>query len=970
MDAKKEPPDLDVSSGGGGGSVEAKREKLVVDYEGSLGGDKTAEAMQPLPVSSVRPRLDSTKESQELTKEELSDMVKTEAASSEAVKAREDSVEQIKKESSFTYVMSDGLHANCGGQRISKDQSLKIESWFDTIKDERRPAEGLKRESTGLKRESCEEILDVAGGSSDDDVQMIGNPVGLCKEPPRKVLKLLNVVDIFGQILVDMPDAVEAFWLRRSARMRARKRLAAECAKVGPLIRQRAAELRAAAARRRLEMLRSGDLDGYRSAVDKIKESRLQEILEETERIFRDMKLPKVGHGSLAVDILEQPRSMNQKMKLLDYQLHGLRWLAELFDCGMSGILADDMGLGKTVQAIALLVWLMENKDEQGPHLIVVPMSVLPHWADEIRHWAPTLRFSVLRGGGWSLRENVKAMIEGSDSVNITLTTFETVNFHAALMGQIPWHTVIIDEGHRMKNYKTNFSRAVRAMACQHKLLLTGTPLQNSLRELWSLLAFVAPREFGSLADFEQWFALPKLPSVDLGDANPDLPLMKDAMGGDASKTAAKKSAARATTVAAPGDTASLEAETQALLSEEEELLIIQRLHSVLRPFILRRTKDKVLASLPEKKEVVLWVPLSPWQQALYHGGLRRIAATSDGGPTRLGRATTCSLRKALNHPFHFILDKKGRPTSPAGAAMLAKAENLHRASGKFELLERVLPRLLRFGHKILIFAQMTGLLDLLEQLLRGLGILFARLDGKKKLKARRKAVDYFRDRDDVSVMLLTTRAGGIGLNLQVADTVILFDSDWNPQADLQAMDRTHRIGQTRPVRVIRLMTPTSLDRGILNRGGRKIDMERKVISAGRFSHTGGSASKNGCNTQQQDEGILLRALVREARICNSEAAAFAKRSTGCTSLQEVSRLLARTVDEQLAFDEADTDLLGEAAATEGGRLENLTERLQRCGRLMGQREVPEFQLPCISPKICKGKAKKVKRRVKIVRRI
>jgi len=683
---------------------------------------------------------------------------------------------------------------------------------------------------------------------------------------------------MFEMLMEEVRTAAQVFWLRRSIRRRLLKRLAEDCARFGREVRRRGAELRASAARRRLEMLRAGDSDSYAASVGACNEGRLRTILDETERILKELASPL----SLDVVEVEQP-SILKGVTLMPHQIHGLRWLVSLTENQMSGILADDMGLGKTVQTLAFLAHLAEHRAEPGPHLILLPFSTLSHWVDEITSWLPSLHFIVFRGQERDIFALRQEMVRGVNSVNIVLSTFETFVVHHAFLTSFPWFCVIADEGHRLKNFNTRVSRLCRMLPCRHRFLLTGTPVQNSLGELWSLLSFVAPQAFGSLDEFHMWFALPPPPSLrDIDDVD-----------------AVSK-----------------------MLSEEEELLIIQRLHSVLRPFLLRRTKDLVLADLPEKNEVVIWVPMSSWQKALYASSVRRLKCLGAGkGGAMPSSCSVMGLRKALNHPFHFI---DGQST------VAEKEENLYRASGKFEFLDRVLPRMLQFGHKILIFAQMTSLLDLLQQLLLRHGIRYQRIDGSMSMRRRRDALHSFRTEPETGVLLLTTRAGGLGLNLQVADTVILFDSDWNPQVDAQAMDRVHRIGQQRPVLVVRLMTPTALDRGMLARLDGKLGIEKKVISAGNFHHE-----------QDQDGSCssLLQQLVREARQASPDGAAEA------TPLAEVSRLLARSPEERVAFDAADEALLGPPAASDTGAAEAAAERLERCGRLLASGELGAIPL-------------------------
>jgi len=286
-------------------------------------------------------------------------------------------------------------------------------------------------------------------------------------------------------------------------------------------------------------------------------------------------------------------------------------------------------------------------------------------------------------------------------------------------------------------------------------------------------------------------------------------------------------------------------------------------------------------------------------------------------------------LRKTVNHPYHFL-----DPDKPC--SLTEKKENLFRCSGKFEFLQRAVPRLCRAGHKVLIFTQMTHTLDMIGSLMRDEGITYANIDGRMSFNRRKEVVARLRNDDSLMVILLSIRAGNVGLNLQATDTVILFDSDWNPQMDLQAMDRVHRIGQTRPCLIIRLMTPTSLDLGLLRRTGNKLEIEQKVIGLGEFhQHRRGASSKESSSTGQKE--ALLRDLVREARL---KGASASKMDMEPTTLIETNRKLARAPEEQAAWDAEDEALLGPVADDDG-----VTERLERCGRLLSADEVPRGRL-------------------------
>lgn len=266
-------------------------------------------------------------------------------------------------------------------------------------------------------------------------------------------------------------------------------------------------------------------------------------------------------------------------------------------------------------------------------------------------------------------------------------------------------------------------------------------------------------------------------------------------------------------------------------LSEEEQLLIINRLHQVLRPFLLRRVKSEVEKELPNKIEMVIKVDLSAWQRIVYNGISENGILARDPATGKIGnqalRNTVMQLRKICNHPYLFLdyLDPEDMK------------DNIFRCSGKFELLDRILPKLIKTGHKILIFSQFTQLMDIMQIFFDYRGIKHLRLDGGTKHEDRAKNLMVFNDwNSEEKVFLLSTRAGGHGLNLQVSDTVIIFDSDWNPQMDEQAKDRAHRIGQQREVRVYRLITSTKIEEGIFNKATLKKDLDNKIIQAGMFN--------------------------------------------------------------------------------------------------------------------------------------
>ena len=420
----------------------------------------------------------------------------------------------------------------------------------------------------------------------------------------------------------------------------------------------------------------------------------------------------------------------------------------------------------------------------------------------------------------------------------MVLTTFDFVMRDKAKLSKPRWNFLIIDEGHRIKNSESKLAVILsKSYRPKHRLLLTGTPLQNSLPELWSLLNFLLPNIFNSVDSFENWFN-------------------------------------------APFETTGEKVE----MTEEESLLIIRRLHSVLRPFLLRRLKKEVEKQLPDKIEQVIRCHQSIWQKMLYERMLSDRTLLTEGG-TRGLQNKLMQLRKICNHPYLF--DER------AGYDI----DNLMvRAAGKFALLDSILPKLMATGHRVLMFSQMTSLMDILGYYFQLRGHKFLRLDGGTKQEERRERMAQWNEAEsEYFIFILSTRAGGLGLNLQTADTVILFDSDWNPQADLQAMDRAHRIGQKKRVLVLRLVTAHSIEERILETATRKLDMDQKVIGAGNF---------NNSNEPRDRRKILEQLLLKAGDDENKEDEAEP------LGPKEINKRLARTEEEYELFKQMDKTLV------------------------------------------------------------
>jgi len=516
--------------------------------------------------------------------------------------------------------------------------------------------------------------------------------------------------------------------------------------------------------------------------------------------------------------ILVQPANLAAGCVLKDYQLEGVLWLASLFENGVSGILADEMGLGKTIQVIALIAHLL-TQNVNGPFLVVAPLATLPNWVREFQKWLPSQ--PVIRYHG--LASEREAMMKGplkpkerkSKTFPVIVTSFETsIRDQRQLSKLCPFTYVIVDEGHRLKNHRCLLIRSLKQLQAGNRLLLSGTPIQNTLDELWSLLNFVNPQIFDELSVFQSWFGF-----KDIGQSN------------------------RGAT------------DEQAIVQEERKNQTVSKLHDILRPFLLRRVKKNVLSDMPPKKEIVVYSGMSKLQLGyadLIEKGVLRdelLRQGIDGGRNLSQTNKMMNHRKNVNHPFMF-----GEPIDPVAGVHIGTShpQLLVRASGKFALLDRMLQRLHKDGHQVLIFSQMTKVLNIIEDYLAFRDWRYCRIDGSTNIDDRQRAMDAFNaektagengernTRDDrIFVFMLSTRAGGLGINLTSADTCIIFDSDWNPHADSQAMDRCHRLGQTRPVAVYRLLTCNSVDIEMMEKQISKKKLERMTIAGGDFRKAG-----------------------------------------------------------------------------------------------------------------------------------
>lgn len=480
-------------------------------------------------------------------------------------------------------------------------------------------------------------------------------------------------------------------------------------------------------------------------------------------------------------EIFSQP-SLMTGATLKPFQLEGVEWLVSLYENGLNGILADEMGLGKTVQCIAFFAFLVERR-VSGPFLVVAPLSTLSNWQHEFARFTPTLRTTLYHGPD---RRKLQSSI--NNNATIVITNYETVIKDAAFFRKPTWKYVVIDEGHRIKNINCRLVRELTRLRSLNRLLLTGTPLQNNLAELWSLLHFLLPDIFDDLASFESWF---DICDSDFDDADTDAKVQH--------------------------------------INNEQQKHIVSALHDILKPFLLRRLKSDVLQnSLPSKREFVIRCPPTALQRqmmaALEAGGgtfRQYIHDHCDNVQSQRLQGATMQSRKICNDPRLF--DHRTADISD---------------SAKMMVFDQLIRHIINHSptDKVLVFSQMSKQLDIISDHLDGLRVRHVRIDGSVNEQDRQSAIAAFTTDPATRVFLLTTRSGGLGLNLCAATIALLYDPDWNPQADRQAADRLHRIGQARRVAVVRLRVAGSVEeRRMAVTAGRKERLERRVISKRRF---------------------------------------------------------------------------------------------------------------------------------------
>lgn len=464
--------------------------------------------------------------------------------------------------------------------------------------------------------------------------------------------------------------------------------------------------------------------------------------------------------------------------QLKDFQVKGVNFMAYNWVRGRNVVLADEMGLGKTVQTVAFINWLRHVRKQQGPFIVVVPLSTMPSWAETFDYWTPDLNYVVYSGNEASrnIIKDYELLADGNikrPKFHVLLTTYEYVLVDATFLSQIKWQFLAVDEAHRLKNRDSQLYSKLVEFKSPSRLLITGTPVQNNLGELSALMDFLNP--------------------------------------------------------------GTIEIDEDMDLNSEVASFKLAELTKAIQPFMLRRTKSKVESDLPPKSEKIIRVELSDVQLEYYKNILtKNYTALNQGtkGQKQSLLNIMMELKKASNHPFMFpnaesrILQGSTRREDALRALITS--------SGKMMLLDQLLAKLKNDGHRVLIFSQMVRMLDILADYMDARGFSYQRLDGTIAAGPRRLSIEHFNAPDSTDfAFLLSTRAGGLGINLMTADTVILFDSDWNPQADLQAMARAHRIGQTKPVSVYRLVSKDTVEEEVIERARNKLLLEFITIQRG-----------------------------------------------------------------------------------------------------------------------------------------
>ncbi|KAG1118543.1 hypothetical protein G6F40_002114 [Rhizopus arrhizus] len=565
--------------------------------------------------------------------------------------------------------------------------------------------------------------------------------------------------------------------------------------------------------------------------VQKMDETKIQEY--QRNRVIPQEKVSNPPRRPDYTQFVKYDTSLKYKFgnELRLYQLEGLNWLRFCYYNDRSCILADEMGLGKTVQSVAFLNDLYYQLNVKGPFLIVAPLSTIPHWERAIKAWTDlnvidyrgsTLSRNLLVETEFHYKDQQSKPIPNRYKFDVVITTYEMASAGALHLKDIPWKCAVFDEAHRLKNKQSKVGEVLKTFSIEHKVLLTGTPLQNNLDELYSLLNFMQPEIFNNeRAFFAEYGKL---------------------------QTAAE----------------------------------VERLQALLKPIMLRRFKEDVEKTIPVKEETVIEVELTNPQKKWYRAILEKNfsflkkGAKSNKEMPQL-RNIMMQLRKCCIHPYLLEGAEEVITKDSRAVTLIDQFNCLIQSSGKLVLIDKLLRKLFEGNHKVLIFSQFTSCLDILSDYLRGRQYPHERIDGSIPSEQRQASIDRFSTMPitESFVFLLCTRAGGVGINLTAADTCIIFDSDWNPQNDLQAQARCHRIGQTKPVQVYRLICRNTYEKDMFDRAGMKLGLDKAVMQRMNSSkeEETPSVSKNELNRKEIED--LLKKGAYGAVMDDEESAQF-----------------------------------------------------------------------------------------------
>lgn len=468
--------------------------------------------------------------------------------------------------------------------------------------------------------------------------------------------------------------------------------------------------------------------------------------------------------------------------KLRSYQIEAVNWLFFNWCNGRNSLLADEMGLGKTIDAVCFFEVLRRRLNINGPFLVVAPLSTLQNWNNEIQAWTDFQ--SLIFFGDEKSRSRLKKYCifgePGYTFLDVIVVSYETMSIEFPFLNEFEFPTIVFDEAHRMKNPTTNYTQKGSLLKSYNTILMTGTPIQNNITELWSMLHLLSPTQFTDMDGFVRAF------------------------------------------------------------SSTKDTTTVSLLQDLLKPFILRRTKSSVEIELAPKDEILIEVELTQIQMTLYQlvfDDNREMLVSMTKGAIQL-RNVMMELRKICNHPYlvpnfeelcvNNYMEQKNIGIKTEGV----ENEALVFSSGKMILLDKLLPKLKENKSKVLIFSQMTAVLDVLEDYITYKQYKYERLDGSVSFNNRTKSIQRFTNDEDIFIFLLCTKAGGLGINLTAADTVIIFDSDWNPQNDIQAQSRCHRIGQNKEVKVYRLITKGTYEAEMYERASLKLGLSYALLDA------------------------------------------------------------------------------------------------------------------------------------------